>query len=95
MSSKNKTPIVPDNEVGNFLAKVSAAPLPVKGAKKGRLVFAMDATASREATWDRACQLQGELFNATTLLGGLCVQLCYSRGFNEFQVSRWCEQPNQ
>ena len=31
----------------------------------GRLIFAMDATASREPTWDRACQIQGEMFDAT------------------------------
>src|SRR3546814_4132004 len=35
------------------------------GGRRGRLIFAMDATASREPTWDRACRLQGEMFKET------------------------------
>jgi hypothetical protein len=49
----------------------------------------MDATASREATWDHACQLQGEMFQETAALGGLDIQLCYYRGFAEFDASPW------
>jgi hypothetical protein len=52
-------------------------------------MFAMDATASREPTWDRACQLQGEMFHATDGLGGLEVQLVFYRGFGECKSSRW------
>src|SRR3546814_9870581 len=40
------------------------------GGRRGRLIFAMDATASREPTWDRACRLQGEMFKETAALGG-------------------------
>ncbi len=54
-----------------------------------RLLFAIDATASRQPTWDRACQLQGEMFLATQNLGGLAVQLCYYRGLNELRATRW------
>lgn len=50
----------------------------------------MDATASREPTWDQACHLQGQMFDATSNVGDLAVQLCYYRGFNEFQHSTWC-----
>ncbi len=50
----------------------------------------MDATASREATWDHACHLQADMFAATDDLGGLEIQLCYYRGFNEFHRSSWC-----
>ena len=57
--------------------------------ERGRLMFAMDATASREPTWDRACQLQGEMFAETSSLGGLDIQLCYYRGFGEFETSPW------
>ena len=39
----------------------------------GRLLFGMDATASREPTWDVACQIQGEMFQETATLGGLDV----------------------
>jgi hypothetical protein len=54
-----------------------------------RLLFAIDATASRQPTWDRACQLQGEMFLATRNLGGLAVQLCYYRGLGELRATRW------
>ncbi len=55
----------------------------------GRLVFALDATASREATWDRAMHLQAEMFSETARLGGLAIQLCYYRGHREFSASGW------
>ena len=54
-----------------------------------RLLFAIDATASRQPTWDQACRLQGEMFMATRNLGGLSVQLAYYRGINELRASRW------
>jgi hypothetical protein len=49
----------------------------------------MDATASREPSWDHACRLQGEMFEATAALGGLDVQLVFYRGFGECKASRW------
>ena len=49
----------------------------------------MDATASREATWDRACHIQAEMFAETAALGGLEIQLCYYRGLKEFEASGW------
>src|SRR5215475_11948722 len=55
---------------------------------RGRLVFALDATASRQPSWDVAAQLQAEMFQAVTAIGGLDVQLVYYRGF-ECQVSHW------
>ena len=76
-------------DVDAFLRRVAAAPAPVKQGETGRLVFAMDATASREPTWDRACQIQGEMFDATASLGGLSVQLVYYRGFGECRASKW------
>ncbi len=78
------------SEVDAFLRKVAAAARrPGKG--KGRLIFAMDATASRRPTWDRACQIQGEMFSATASLGGLSVQLIYYRGFGEFRATKWVD----
>lgn len=77
------------SDIDNFLRKVAAAPAPIKGKGKGRLLFAMDATASREQSWDRACQIQGEMFESTAALGGLSVQLVYYRGFNEFRATKW------
>lgn len=49
----------------------------------------MDATASRQPTWDRACQIQGDMFVQTEALGGLEIQLCFYRGYAEFRASPW------
>lgn len=79
-----------DKAVADFLRKVAAAPKPMpSGAVRGRLIIALDATASREPTWDRACQIQAEMFEVTASLGGLEVQLAYYRGFGEFEASQW------
>jgi hypothetical protein len=82
-------------DVDAFLRKVAATPAAKMSGVRGRLIFAMDATASREPTWDQACQLQGEMFQETAALGGLDVQLCYYRGFNEFQASPWSSNADE
>ncbi|BCX17461.1 MAG: hypothetical protein KatS3mg117_1143 [Geminicoccaceae bacterium] len=77
-----------DRQVAAFLeelAKVPARP----SAGRGRLIFALDATASREPTWDRACEVQGQMFLEAGRLGGLEVQLVFYRGFHECKASRW------
>jgi hypothetical protein len=91
LASKRKDISTPSSrdEVNAFLAKVAATPARVQGLQQGRLMFALDATASREPSWDQACQIQAEMFDATASLGGLDVQLCYFRGFREFRVSPW------
>jgi hypothetical protein len=61
----------------------------VRTGGTGRLIFAMDATASREPSWDRACRIQGEMFSTTKALGGLEIQLAWYRGFGEFEASAW------
>jgi hypothetical protein len=76
-------------KVDAFLRRLAATPNAAPAGEKGRLLFAMDATASRESTWDRACQIQGEMFSETAALGGLQVQMVYFRGFGEFRASRW------
>jgi hypothetical protein len=75
-------------EVDAFLRDLQRAP-PRPPGGRGRLIFALDATASREPSWDRACRIQGEMFEATAALGGLDVKLVYYRGFNECKASRW------
>ena len=74
------------SDVDAFLAKLRSAPPPSGG---GRLMFAMDATASREPSWDRAIKIQGEMFLATEALGGLSVQLVWYRGLDEFGEGPW------
>lgn len=77
------------SEVGAFLRKAASTTLVRSSAQLGRLMFALDATASREHTWDHACHIQAEMFAETAGLGGLAVQLCYYRGFNEFRATEW------
>lgn len=83
-------PVSSNNDVKNFLSKVASMP-PAKASGSGdaRLVFALDATASRQSTWDTASQLQAEMFVSAQSLGGLNLQLCYFRGFGEFFYSDW------
>jgi hypothetical protein len=75
--------------VAEFLKEIARTPAARSGEGRGRLIFAMDATASREPTWDRACKIQGEMFNATESIGGLDVQLVFYRGFGECKASPW------
>jgi hypothetical protein len=76
-------------DVDAFLADLHRAPAVRPEGGRGRLIFALDATASREPSWDRACRIQGEMFEATTALGGLDVKLLFYRGFGECKASRW------
>lgn len=73
-------------EIGDFLAAAQKI-TPQPGG--GRLVFALDATMSRQPTWDTACRLQAEMFDAVGRSGGLSVQLVYFRGYGECRASRW------
>lgn len=84
----------PATEVEAFLEKLAAAPKTKPPGERGRLLFALDATASRQPTWDRAARIQGEMFQATASLGGLELQLCFYRGFGEFKVSPWLSRPD-
>ena len=75
--------------VDAFVRDVGRLPATSGRAGRGRLLFGMDATASREPTWDHACSIQGEMFVAADALGGLDVRLAFYRGFDELKVSRW------
>src|SRR5262245_25804940 len=75
-------------EVAAFVEQLRAVPAPAT-AGRGRLIFALDATASREATWDLACHVQDEMFIEAGRLGGLEVQLVFYRGFGECKASTW------
>lgn len=83
----------PGSMVDTFLEQAKRlAPL-ASGAPRARLVFALDATMSRQPTWDLACRLQGEMFAAASQAGGLSIQLVYFRGFDECRSSRWVADP--
>ena len=79
-------------EVARFVANVKAL-APRKAEGRGRLIFAMDATMSREGTWDMALALQADMFRAVKEVGGLDVQLVYFRGTGECRASKWVSDP--
>lgn len=78
-------------DVDAFLRKVALTPVVKAPGTRGRLIFALDATASREPTWDQACHIQAQMFYETAALGGLDIQLVYYRGFGEFVASPWTD----
>lgn len=85
-------PISTRDEVNKFLQKVRQTPVsPSLG--KGRLIFAVDATMSRQALWDQASQLQAEMFLAAGEASGLQVQFAYYRGLMDFHGSSWMDHP--
>lgn len=77
------------NEIEAFVSKARSVETTAGAQPSGRLLFALDATASRGPTWDRACAIQGQMFEETSALGGLEIQLCYYRGYDEFRASGW------
>lgn len=86
-------PKLPDRpqsgEAAAFLEKLARTPAPAKTGQRGRLLFGLDATASRQPSWDRAMALQAEMFAEAARLGGLDIQLAYYRGFGEFETTPW------
>src|SRR4051794_25521752 len=77
-----------------FLEKIRTPATVVPGTR-GRLIFALDATASRQPTWDTACHLQADMFREAAAIGGLDVQLVYYRGGSECRSSQWVSQPER
>ncbi len=91
---RNKLPGQPatGTEVDAFLRQLAAAPAvrPAAG-QRGRLMFALDATASRQPAWDQACRIQGEMFKETAALGGLDIKLVFYRGLAQLKASAWLD----
>ena len=81
------------NDVDAFLARVKSLGAATT-VGRGRLVFAMDATMSRQPTWDMALALQAEMFHAVAEVGGLDVQLVFFRGAGECRASKWVSDPD-
>ena len=91
----NRNESVPVNsQLDAFLAEIKQR-IPAKTGTHGRLIFALDATASREQTWDTACTLQAEMFRKVASIGSLDMQLVYNRGVGECRASRWISHPDQ
>src|SRR6202047_3139842 len=81
-------------DIAAFVAKARATSPHAAGAR-GRLVFALDATMSRQPTWDMACALQADMFREAATLGSLDIRLVYYRGFNECRASGWISDSAQ
>ncbi|MGZ8218238.1 hypothetical protein [Methylomagnum sp.] len=90
-SKKLSTP-ASTREVSAFLDKLAKAPTVKPAGRKGRLLFALDATASREPTWREARRIQADMFDVAGSLGGLEIQLCYYQGLAGFDASPWLSQ---
>jgi hypothetical protein len=84
----------PGSEVDTFLAELKTL-APTSSSTRGRLVFALDATMSRQPLWDTACALQAEMFREVATAGGLDMQLVYYRGIDQCRASRWFSNPEQ
>jgi hypothetical protein len=81
-------------DIAAFVAKAQAMSPHAAGAR-GRLVFALDATMSRQPTWDMACALQADMFREAAALGSLDIRLVYYRGLNECRASGWISDSTQ
>ncbi len=75
-------------EIDAFLRQARAV-APLRDGQGGRLILALDATMSRQPTWDLACSLQAEMFDAVGKAGTLGVQLVYFRGIGECRASKF------
>jgi hypothetical protein len=82
------------SQLDTFLEEVKGLALGGSAGGRGRIIFALDATASREQTWDTACKLQAEMFREVATAGGLEVQLVYYRGDAQCAASRWTTDTN-
>ncbi|KIU45804.1 MULTISPECIES: hypothetical protein [Bradyrhizobium] len=82
------------NDIAAFVAKARGMS-PHRAGARGRLVFALDATMSRQPTWDMACTLQADMFREAGALGSLDIRLVYYRGFNECRATGWISDSAQ
>jgi hypothetical protein len=82
-------------DIEAFLAEVRSLGPSTATGQRGRLIFALDATMSRQPTWDTACRLQADMFAEAGAIGGLDVQLVYFRGLGECRASSWVAEPRR
>jgi hypothetical protein len=73
--------------VDAFIDEARRIASPAQGT--GRLIFALDATMSRQPSWDLAQSIQKQMFDTTAGQGALDVQLVYFRGFGECRASHF------
>ncbi len=83
----------PRAEIDAFLHHVTTLGPVTERGQRGRLIFALDATMSRQPIWDQACKLQADMFREAAAVGGLDIQLVYYRGLAECRASPWIADP--
>ena len=88
-SDQTPAPASSRPEIAEFLDRVRALGPASASGKRGRLIFALDATMSRQPAWDTACAVQADMFRAAASAGGLDIQLVYFRGLGECRASGW------
>ena len=88
-SDQTPAPVSSRPEIAEFLERVRALGPASASGRRGRLIFALDATMSRQPTWDTACTLQAGMFRSAAAAGGLDIQLVYFRGLGECRASDW------
>jgi hypothetical protein len=100
--TREPTPTAPSDapaasraDIDVFLDRVKALGPVAEHGGRGRLVFALDATMSRQPTWDQACRLQADMFREAAAVGGLDIQLVYYRGLAECRASPWIAEPGR
>src|SRR5580700_1910941 len=95
-TDNDKTPVTTSRaQIDAFLDHVKALGPAARPGKRGRLIFALDATMSRQPTWDTACRLQADMFREAAAIGGLDIQLIYYRGLAECKASPWIAEPER
>ena len=92
--AKSPDTVSPRADIKAFVERARALG-PRTDGKRGRLIFALDATMSRQPMWDMACALQAEMFQEAAAVGGLDVQLIYYRGLSECRASKWVSDPKR
>ena len=88
VSGSAPQPVSSSAEIAAFVNKVRDV-TPSSPDARGRLVFALDATMSRQQTWDMACELQADMFREAAQVGNLDIRLVYYRGASECRASNW------
>jgi hypothetical protein len=88
-SQRTPAPVSSRPDIAEFIDSVRALGPAAAPGTRGRLIFALDATMSRQPTWDSACALQADMFHEAAKAGGLDIQLVYFRGLSECRASGW------
>ena len=89
--ANDQVPSIPSDKraaIDAFRKRLADQAAGVASGQRGRLIFGIDCTASRQHCWEMARQIQIEMFEEAGKAGGLDMQLAIYRG-SEFEASEW------